>query len=112
MHSYINSKFRIQNSKLLLPLFLVSGLLFAWDVSAAIISKPPSNFGLISYWSMNEGTGIVAGDSSGNGNNGTLINGPTWTNGKLGKALDFDGSNNDYVRIAPGSSGPLTQIGT
>ena len=33
--------------------------------------------GLISYWQFNEGTGTIAADSIG-GNNGTLVNGPTW----------------------------------
>ena len=54
--------------------------------------------GLISYWKLDEGSGLTAYDSSGNGNTGTLINGPLWVNGKYGKALDFDGGN-DYVSI-------------
>ncbi|MBI4119904.1 MAG: LamG domain-containing protein, partial [Parcubacteria group bacterium] len=38
-------------------------------------------------------------DFSGQGNTGTLTNGPTWTtSGRLGKALSFDGSN-DYVNV-------------
>src|SRR3989338_8633774 len=64
--------------------------------NAGIISKPPSNLGLVGYWSMNEGTGTYAGDASGNKNTGTLTNGPTWVDGKRGKALNFDGSD-DYV---------------
>jgi len=35
--------------------------------NAALISKPPTNLGLVGYWSMNEGTGTVAGDGSGIG---------------------------------------------
>jgi hypothetical protein len=30
------------------------------------------------YWKLDEGSGLVAYDSSGNGNNGTLVNGPVW----------------------------------
>ena len=67
------------------------------EASAALISKPPTNLGLVGYWSMNEGTGSYAGDSSGNKNTGTLTNGPTWVDGKRGKALNFDGSN-DFVK--------------
>ncbi len=48
--------------------------------------------GMVGYWSMNDGAGTVAADFSGNGNRGVLVNGPTWTNGRLGKALSFDGS--------------------
>lgn len=34
--------------------------------------------GLVGYWRLDEGTGTVAGDSTANGNNGTLVNGPAW----------------------------------
>jgi hypothetical protein len=54
--------------------------------------------GLVGYWSFNEGAGTAAMDSSGNGNTGTLINGPTWVSGKSGTALSFDGAD-DYVEI-------------
>lgn len=37
-----------------------------------------SEAGLVAYWRYNEGTGIIAGDSSGHGNDGTLTNGPVW----------------------------------
>lgn len=53
---------------------------------------------LVGYWKFDEGSGTTAFDSSGNNNNGTLINGPTWIDGKYGKALSFDGLN-DYVKI-------------
>jgi hypothetical protein len=52
----------------------------------------------IAYWKLDEGAGTKAGDSSGNGNTGTLLNGPVWTAGRSGKALSFDGIN-DYVRV-------------
>jgi prepilin-type N-terminal cleavage/methylation domain-containing protein len=54
--------------------------------------------GLVGYWPFDEGSGTIAKDYSGNGNNGTLVNGPTWTTGKVGGALIFDGVD-DYVRI-------------
>ena len=59
--------------------------------------------GLVGYWRFDEGSGSIAYDYSGNGNNGTLINGPTWVDGILGKALEFDGVN-DYVNIPDSSS--------
>ena len=76
-------------------LFLVSFSL----VSAATITLPPNNLGLIGYWSFDDESGTVATDHSGNGNDGTLQGDPTWTNGKKGGALDFDGSD-DYVDLA------------
>ncbi len=42
---------------------------------------------------MEPGRRLRAADSSGNGNNGTLTNGPVWVDGKYGKALQFDGVN-------------------
>jgi len=52
-------------------------------------TAPPT--GLIGYWNFNEGSGTTANDSSGNSNIGTLTNGPSWTTGKLGGGLNFDG---------------------
>jgi|GEM_PF-1286092 len=51
----------------------------------------------LARWDLNEGNGITAGDSSGNGHSGT-ITGANWTTGKIGKALSFDGSG-DYVTV-------------
>jgi hypothetical protein len=59
--------------------------------------------GLVGYWNFDEGSGTVAADSSGNGNNGT-ITGATWTAGKVGSgALSFNGTNN-YVNAGSNSS--------
>ena len=35
--------------------------------------------GLVGWWKFDEGSGTVAYDSSGNGHDGNLTNGPTWT---------------------------------
>jgi hypothetical protein len=51
----------------------------------------------IAEWKFDEKTGTTAYDTSGNGYDGTLINGPTWTRGKVGSALEFDGED-DYIR--------------
>ena len=39
--------------------------------------------GLVGWWKFDETEGNIAYDSSGNGNDGNLTNGPTWTEGKL-----------------------------
>ncbi|MBU3979612.1 LamG domain-containing protein, partial [Patescibacteria group bacterium] len=65
---------------------------------AAISTTTP-----ILFFPFNEGTGTVTADSSGNGNTGTLINGPVWTTGKIGSALQFNGVNN-YVSTGNPSS--------
>ena len=76
-----------------------------------------ARLGLIGHWTFDEGSGQVAGDSAGN-THGTLgadaaadTDDPTWTTGKLGGALDFDGS--DLVLTGTDSaitnlSGPKT----
>lgn len=46
----------------------------------------------IGVWLFDEGKGNVAKDSSPNGNDGELIAGPKWVEGKFGGALEFDGS--------------------
>ena len=48
--------------------------------------------GLVGYWKFDEGSGTTAADLSGSGNNGTLVNGPSWTQGQVNGALSFDGS--------------------
>jgi hypothetical protein len=51
----------------------------------------------VAVWHFDEGTGITAADDTGNGHDGTLINSPSWVTGKIGGALQFDGTN--YVSI-------------
>ena len=57
----------------------------------------PISKGLVGCWLFNEGAGAFAFDIA-RKNKGTLTNGPTWTSGKFGKGLSFDGTN-DYVNI-------------
>jgi Concanavalin A-like lectin/glucanases superfamily len=47
---------------------------------------------LVAQWKFDEGTGTVAMDATGNGNDGTLEDDPTWVEGQFGQALAFDGS--------------------
>ena len=62
------------------------------QVSDALIN------GLVGWWKFDETNGTVAYDSSGNGNDGNLTNGPTWATGKIGGALSFDGVD-DYIEV-------------
>ncbi|MHC4694350.1 MAG: lamin tail domain-containing protein, partial [Planctomycetota bacterium] len=55
--------------------------------------------GLVAHWMFDEGSGSTATDSAGT-NNGALIGGPTWTDGRINGALSFDGVD-DYVVVAP-----------
>ena len=61
------------------------------------------DFGLAGHWDMDEGKGSLINDKSGNNNTGILTNGPQWTKGKNGSALQFDGKD-DYVSVADSDS--------
>ena len=59
----------------------------------------------IAHWKFDEGSGTTTYDGSGNANQGTLGDGtclpgsgtcPSWTSGRFGSALGFDGSD-DYI---------------
>ncbi|HCM00061.1 MAG: Fibronectin type III domain protein [candidate division CPR2 bacterium GW2011_GWC1_41_48] len=60
-----------------------------------------NNNGLVGSWHFSEGSGTTAADMSGNSNNGSLTNSPTWVDGQtgFGKALSFNGTNN-YVSVS------------
>lgn len=62
---------------------------------------------LVGCWKFDEGTGITAYDNSGNGNTGTLVNGPQWVDGDAGKALSFDGID-DYIQVPDSNSLDVT----
>ncbi|TWT78327.1 hypothetical protein Pla123a_11180 [Posidoniimonas polymericola] len=60
----------------------------------------PLHDGLLSYWPLDEGAGIVAGDASPGGSiidNGELRDGPTWLSGKFGAGLGFAGAENVLI---------------
>lgn len=63
----------------------------------------------VALWHFNEGEGNVFYDSSPNYNDGTIY-GAEWTDGKFGKALEFDGD--DELKVPDSESlrltGPLT----
>ena len=80
-------------------LFVLGILVF---VPSVVCAGYPYREGTVAYWNFDEGSGTVAHDVSGNGNNGTIY-GATWTNGKVGNALSFDGVD-DYVEVPDSES--------
>jgi len=75
-------------------------------VKKTILKNTPNTTGLVGYWSFEDGSGTKAEDfSPSSTNTGTLTNGPAWVDGKIGKALSFDGTD-DYV-----SSGDVLNMG-
>jgi hypothetical protein len=61
--------------------------------------------GPVGHWKLDENTGTTANDSTGNGNNGTLTNAPTWGNGKFGSGVTFDTvATNKYITVPAATS--------
>jgi hypothetical protein len=63
--------------------------------------------GLAAQWKMDEGSGLITADASGNGNTGTL-NKATWVATSSGTAIAFSG-NNSYVSVKESSSLELSR---
>jgi hypothetical protein len=97
---------------LLLGLALACAL-WAPAAEASTIFRTSNNLslarGLVGWWNFDGKTvsGTRIFDASGTGNYGTMTNGPTVTEGKLGQGLGFDGSN-DYVQADNSSSLQIT----
>jgi hypothetical protein len=83
---------------------VLSGYSFTTNASADTTS------GLVAAYGFNEGTGNTSADLSGNGNTATIYS-ASWTTGKYGKALYFNGKK-AYVSAAtnalPGVNEPKT----
>src|SRR5262249_19103179 len=61
------------------------------DTAADVTSIVSPTTGLVAAYAFNEGTGSTVTDLSGNGNTGTVAN-TTWSSGKYGSALAFNGT--------------------
>jgi chitodextrinase len=59
--------------------------------NASTATTPATNPSLVAAYSFDEGTGANVTDVSGHGNNGTAAN-TSWTFGKFGRALSFNGT--------------------
>ena len=70
-------------------------------VGGLTVTKP-AQAELVGWWRLDEGSGTMAFDSSGNGNDARFEGSPVWAQaGRLGSALKFNGSS-DYL-AAPDS---------
>lgn len=63
--------------------------------------------GLLAEYRITTGSGTTLVDSSGNGNNGTLVNSPTWISGE---GLNFAASSSQYVTLPSGLAGSVKTI--
>ena len=79
----------------------------AVTVQSAVV---PPTAGLAAAYSFDEGSGTTLSDTSGNGNTGTIANG-TWTSGRFGWALSFNGATS-MVTVPDSASLDLTTVMT
>ncbi|MGD8787010.1 MAG: hypothetical protein PVJ60_06270, partial [Phycisphaerales bacterium] len=78
---------------------------FGLAMTNTAIAQDPD---LVGHWKLDDGSGTVAVDSSGNGNDGTLQGDPQWVTGQIDGALEFDG-NGDYVDCGNDSIFDITE---
>ena len=57
----------------------------------------------VGSWNLNENSGLMANDTSGNGNNGTLTGGASWIQGKRGSGINLNGVDS-YITIPDNSN--------
>jgi hypothetical protein len=62
---------------------------------------------LVAHWKLDEGSGTIVHDAGGNGLDGTIQGDPKWVTGKIGGALEFDGTDG-YVDC--GNDGSISDI--
>lgn len=77
---------------------------------AILVFYPRGMPGQIGWWKLNASSGTVARDSTHFllGNNGKLVRGPKWVQGRNGNALRFNG--NQYVKLGNIFQGSYDQI--
>jgi four helix bundle protein len=80
-----------KNFPMILIFFILFSIFSLPSSASAAITRPGNALGLAAYWTMNEGTGTLLADGSGNKSFATLAGGTSWVNGRLGKAVSFDG---------------------
>jgi hypothetical protein len=90
---------------------------FSYVLVLCLILSSVAQADLVGWWRLDEGSGTTVSDSSGNGNDGTIVNNPVWDTkwiaGVSGSALEFYGvgtatGNGDYVEISNSPSLNIT----
>jgi prepilin-type N-terminal cleavage/methylation domain-containing protein len=82
-----------------------AGNIYTYNPATGIFD---ANVGLVSNWSMNEGSGATTGQGA---YQGQIIGNATWTSGKVGSALHFDGVDS-RVSVPDSPTLDLTTAGT
>ena len=69
---------------------------YFYNVLANLTAANPTS-GLAGWWKLNDGSGLSAADSSGNGNSGTLWSPMAWTTDQFHSGLTFNDNDNEFV---------------
>ncbi|NQT00475.1 MAG: LamG domain-containing protein [Planctomycetes bacterium] len=64
----------------------------------SLVLRNTARADLVAHWRLDETSGTIAHDASGNGHDGTIMGEPKWGAGKIGGALEFDGTG-DVVEL-------------
>lgn len=77
---------------------------------SATTDPDPADY-LVGYWKLDESSGGIASDDSGNGYSGTLFGDPVWmpAGGWIDGAIDLDGAG-DYIRIEDEAPFDITDV--
>ena len=75
---------------------LLSVLISIFTLAVCAQAQEPD---LLGWWKLDDGTGTVAADSSGNGIDGVFVGDPEWVAGKFGSGLEFDGQGGERVSL-------------
>lgn len=72
---------------------LAAAITLVGSVLIAVTPAAAATPAVAAHWALDEGAGTTAADSSGNGDNGTLGSGASWTPGQVGpSAVEFNGT--------------------
>ena len=87
------------------------GIAHAADSFSTTLTMPPNNLGIVGWWTFDGPTinGTTVKDVSGQGNNGTMVNGPTPVPGVDGQALSFNGTS-QYINVTNSATLQPSQV--
>ncbi|MHC4439548.1 MAG: LamG-like jellyroll fold domain-containing protein [Planctomycetota bacterium] len=78
-------------------LFYLVSFVLVFSVTLTSVAKA-ADPDLVGWWRLDDGSGMIATDSSGNGNDGDLQGNPQWVPGQIGTGLQLNGVD-EYVEV-------------
>ncbi len=86
--------------------YLLVFVLFTFGIMTTLVYAEINPKNIVAYWNFDDGSGKIAKDGSGNALDGALVGNPKWVDGKMIKALEFNGMD-DYVEVADINTPPI-----